>query len=97
MHVGSKHILLAFGLAVAVGFNGTMAYSKSVNLSSSCTSTDGKTIKGLRTDDLYPIASVSKVFTSYWALKTYGVDYRFITKVHLAKVEGEWQAHIEGS
>lgn len=56
------------------------------------------TINGYQTQELVPLASVSKVITSYWALATLGADYRYETKLHLSAVNDDtYDLHIEGS
>src|SRR5687768_10134846 len=56
------------------------------------------TIQGKNISKAMPIASVSKLVTSYWAIKTLGPDYRFITILHIKKVgEDLYDIHLEGS
>lgn len=46
----------------------------------------------------FPLASISKVVTSLWALETLGPDYRFTTKLHVNRVSSNsYDIHIEGS
>lgn len=52
-------------------------------------------IQGENISGLVKIASVSKLATSYWALKTYGADYRFITKIYYNTQSRS--LHISGS
>lgn len=46
----------------------------------------------------HPLASVSKIMTSLWALEKLGVDYRFSTVLHMSRSSsGGLRVHIEGS
>jgi len=57
-------------------------------------------VQGERVDELFPIASVSKVMTSFWALKKLGAGAVFTTTIHLRPVSqtpGLFDLHIEGS
>ncbi|MBC7371527.1 MAG: D-alanyl-D-alanine carboxypeptidase [Bdellovibrionaceae bacterium] len=76
-----------------------LAFAKS-SLNSMCyiESKSGAKIQGENTQSLFEIASVSKVFTSFWALNTLGADFRFKTKVFLTPVSGStYDVHIQGS
>lgn len=49
-------------------------------------------------DDKFPLASISKVVTTLWAIKKLGPDYRYTTKLHVsATANGAYDVHIEGS
>ncbi|MBK9324033.1 MAG: D-alanyl-D-alanine carboxypeptidase [Bdellovibrionaceae bacterium] len=55
-------------------------------------------IQGYRVNELFEIASVSKVVTSYWAIKKLGPHFRFETKVHIKMVGDKiFDVHIQGS
>lgn len=56
-------------------------------------------IQGENFNKKLPIASVSKIMTSYWSLKMAHADYKFPTKIYAqeAKRAGEFNIHIEGS
>ena len=55
-------------------------------------------IEGFNIGGRLPIASVSKLMTSHWIVKTKGLDYRFRTLVHANKVEGDqFDLHFQGS
>ena len=55
-------------------------------------------IKGENVDVRLPIASVSKLVTSYWAVKQKTVNYRFQTVFYMNKVgENLYDLHIQGS
>lgn len=77
---------------------GTTANAKAI-LKSNCYLQDQSTgdLQGVNVDESYPIASVSKIFTSYWAIKKMGVQGRFATRIHLAQVKGStYDLHFEG-
>lgn len=58
---------------------------------------DGK-VSGIRPDKAYTIASVSKVFTSFWAISKLGPFYRFPHTVYVTPVSGDsYDVHIAGS
>lgn len=67
----------------------------------SCTSPNPsapETVVGENVDQLYPIASLSKVMTTYWAVHEMGVQGRFKTRFHLRPLgKGKFDLHIEGS
>lgn len=55
-------------------------------------------IEGLNINTPYTIASVTKVFTSHWAISRLGPQFRFPTIIHAAPVEKNiYDVHIEGS
>lgn len=55
-------------------------------------------ITGVRTETPYVIASVSKVFTTHWAIVQLGPKYRYTTKLHVTPVgQNIYDVHIEGS
>ena len=67
---------------------------------------DGQSIQGVHYDDKIEMGSVSKVFTSYWALSTRGVQYRFQTGIYAVPVSAPnvngiggdlWDIHLVGS
>lgn len=46
----------------------------------------------------YPLASISKVITTLWAIEKLGVDYRHKTVLHLTPTaNGSMDVHVEGS
>lgn len=55
-------------------------------------------IDGVNVDDLYPIASVSKIMTAYWAVSKMGVNGRFATTIHIRRVNQDTSdIHFAGS
>jgi len=90
-----KRPLIAFLLTSMAA---TLAFG--AHLSSQCFLQDGlgHTLDGVSVDDMHPIASVSKVMTSYWAVKTMGANGRYKTVFHLKKIDAEqYDVHIQGS
>lgn len=56
------------------------------------------TVNGFNHDQLIPIASVSKVFTSYWAIKKLGPHFRFKTQVYITPLaNNKFDVHLSGS
>ncbi|WP_347358218.1 D-alanyl-D-alanine carboxypeptidase [Bdellovibrio sp.] len=78
------------------------AASAKVYLNSMChmaaNSTQG-VVQGDKTkDDKFPLASISKVVTTLWAIDRLGPDYRYATKLHITPTaNGAVDIHIEGS
>lgn len=57
-----------------------------------------ESIEGLNTTRRLPIASVAKLMTSHWLVRSKGLDYRFRTLVHAVKVENDqYDLHFQGS
>lgn len=55
-------------------------------------------VTGIRPDVPYTIASVSKVFTTFWAVSKLGPKYRFPHKIYVTPVAGDsFDVHIAGS
>lgn len=70
------------------------------NVSSSCyvPLNDPKNIKGENIDVRLPIASVSKLITSYWAAQAKTLQYRFQTVFYMNEVgQNLYDLHIQGS
>lgn len=81
----------------AILLSATVASAAKMN--SMCTLVDGKVeVEGVNQEKLYNIASVSKIMTSYWAMKTLGSDFRFSTVLHInpSVDEGYVDIHLEG-
>lgn len=87
---------------LSVILTGTIATlpARAASLRASCHIEDvaGDRLEGVNVDDRYPIASVSKIMTSYWAVAKMGVDGRFVTRVAVRKVSGDtYDLHLTGS
>lgn len=69
------------------------------SLNTQCTKNDSNgQIEGININIPYTIASVSKVFTSHWAVARLGPKYRFPTNLHLTPISKNiYDLHIEGS
>ncbi|WP_413576007.1 D-alanyl-D-alanine carboxypeptidase [Bdellovibrio sp. HCB290] len=94
MSLLKAHLVIA---ALIVGF--TTSASAKVYLNSACTmKANSKSIDGNGSkDEKFPLASISKLVTSLWAIETLGPKYRFTTKIHVTKKsDGLFDMHIEG-
>ena len=75
----------------------TISFAKLITQCSS-EGSDGNITGSSNMHARYPIASVSKVFTSLWALEKLGATYRFPTQVYLTKLNtGNYDVHLRGS
>lgn len=83
---------------------GLNSYAK-VRLNTQCSfrPNGSEEVQGVRVNERFKIASLSKIFTSYWAVATLGPDFRFKTFVHIVSPESETLAkrgykdiHIQG-
>lgn len=55
-------------------------------------------IQGKNIDTPYTLASVSKMFTTYWATKAKGLDYRYPTQIYITDLGNElYDVHLRGS
>ncbi len=86
-----------FSLLLALLFS--LTSRAGVTLNSQCTKNSvGGLTEGLNINTPYTIASVSKVFTTHWAINRLGPQYRFATKVHIASVGiNIFDVHMQGS
>lgn len=88
-----KNTFLIFATAM------TLSSVATAGVRSSCYVMDkeGAKVQGVNLQTMYEIASVSKVFTAYWAVKKLGVNYRYETKFHVTPVDNDTvDIHIEG-
>lgn len=54
-------------------------------------------VSGMNSNQLFTIASVSKVFTTHWAVAKLGPKYRFQNKIHITPLaKNIFDVHIEG-
>ncbi len=75
----------------------TTSFGKMITQCSS-EGTDGAVTGSSNMHSQFPIASVSKVFTSLWALEKLGATYRYPTQVYLTKLNsGSYDVHLRGS
>jgi D-alanyl-D-alanine carboxypeptidase len=57
-----------------------------------------KNIQGLNIDTKFPVASVSKLVTSYWAISAKGPQFVYLSVVNVTPIgNGEFDLHIQGS
>lgn len=55
-------------------------------------------VEGLNANTAYTIASVSKVFTTHWAIAQLGADYRYTTLIHVTTLgPDQYDVHLEGA
>lgn len=74
--------------------------ANAASMRSSCRMKAGapQTISGKAVNERLPIASVSKIMTSWWIVSSRGLQYRFETKFHIISLEdGRFDVHIEGA
>lgn len=93
MNVKSNFIIFATAMTLS-----TAAFAGG-GVRSSCQVMDkeGAKVQGTNVDRMFEIASVSKVFTAYWAIKAFGPNYRFQTKFHVTPVDNDTvDIHIQG-
>ncbi len=89
-------IAAVLSLSLAVG-----RYASAATLASFClldADRPNVRVEGVDVDKLMPIASVSKVVTTWWAINELGLDYRFPTIFNVTPVApGLVDVHISGS
>lgn len=91
----SRTLVLAVGTAMLMHAN---AFAAKLNAACFVKLEEGAEIEGTNTKKRIPIASVSKLLTSHWLIKTHGVDYRFQTQVYVSAVdENQYDIHLKGS
>lgn len=77
----------------------TLAHAKT-NLNSICYRLDqqgSNKYEGHHADELFEIASVSKVVTSYWAIRYLSPYYKFSTRIHITPVAPHlFDVHLQG-
>lgn len=57
-----------------------------------------ESIQGANINERLPIASVSKLITSHWIIKSKGLDYRFRTIIYINPLENDfYDLHFQGS
>ncbi len=68
-------------------------------LNTQCTKVNaGGLIEGMNINTPYTVASVTKVFTSHWAIARLGLRYRFPTIVHITPLPNKiFDVHVEGA
>ncbi len=78
----------------------------SASMGSACylVAKEGQQIEGVNTKQMFEIASVSKIYTSFWATHLLGSDYRYPTEIYLKRIpitskkikEGTFDVHFKG-
>lgn len=84
-----------FILYILISFNYSQAKTL---LNTQCQKNESNgTISGANPNELFTIASVSKVFTTHWAIAKLGPKYRFQNKIHITPISKNiYDVHIEG-
>lgn len=92
-----KKWVLATFFILASSFR--IEYSQASERFSQCTyNFTANKITGSNVDDLTPIASISKLMTSYWALSTYSSFHRFKDQIFFQEIANDvFDVHIQGS
>lgn len=90
-----------FNISVGVLLSSSLAHAK-FYVNSTCHMKTNDKQKVISGDDnkskKYPLASLSKIATTLWAIEKLGIDYRHATKVHVTEIaQGSYDVHIEGS
>lgn len=68
-----------------------------VSLNSACEWTAPKGLSGISSEQSFVVASLSKIFTTQWALQVLGHSYRYETKIYVEPLaNGEVDIHIAG-
>jgi len=87
--------ILSMAITIATS---SLAFAKS-EMNSMCYLEDkkGAVIEGTNAQSMYEIASVSKIVTSYWALRVLGPNFRFLTQIYVDPVDNDTSdVHIAG-
>ena len=88
---GSAHILILTLFLFSFGVN-------AAELNTQCTK-DPLTgeVKGLNSNQSFTIASVTKVFTTHWAVTNLTGNYRYLTMVHITPLgSNQFDVHLQG-
>lgn len=94
--IKNKLLYVSLGTLLAASSASAKSYVNSM-----CTmraNSQSKVIEGDKNkDDKFPLASISKVVTSLWALEKLGANYRYTTKIHVTPVGNDtFDVHIQG-
>jgi len=94
---GNLKVLVLFFILLSIAVRG----QAKVSLNSECYMLDqgpSSKVQGGHVTELFELASVSKVVTSYWALHELGPQFRFSTRIFITPVSGNvFDVHIAGS
>ncbi|WII72443.1 D-alanyl-D-alanine carboxypeptidase [Bdellovibrio sp. 22V] len=91
-----KMLYVTLGTALAASSASAKVYVNSMCYMKA--NSAGQVIEGdQKKKEKFPLASISKVVTSLWAVEKLGPDYRFKTKLHVTRVGNDtYDVHIEG-
>lgn len=89
--VNRKSILESIGVVLGALLISVSSLAAGPTLNSSCSleDGDGNKIEGINTKVRYPIASVSKVFTAFWAIHRFGPNFRYATRIFITPLDSE--------
>ncbi|HPI41373.1 MAG TPA: D-alanyl-D-alanine carboxypeptidase [Pseudobdellovibrionaceae bacterium] len=88
---------LFVALLLIISFGVIQNVQAEVTLQSKCLSGEEESLFQLNENIKLPLASVSKLFTTYWAIKSYDLNYQFLTKIYIVKTkEGLTKVHLRG-
>ncbi|MBY0554524.1 D-alanyl-D-alanine carboxypeptidase [bacterium] len=82
-------------LWILISFNYSQAKTQ---LNTQCQKNESNgNVSGVNSNELFTIASVSKVFTTHWAVAKLSPKYRFQNKIHITPISKNiYDVHIEG-
>ncbi|MEQ1722642.1 MAG: D-alanyl-D-alanine carboxypeptidase [Pseudobdellovibrio sp.] len=85
-------------LLIILAFTGQIVFAAKSVINTQCQKNeDTGQVAGLNTNQVFTIASVSKVFTTHWAVTKLGARYRFQNKIHITPIsQNVYDVHIEG-
>ena len=91
--------MLNFSVAIMLVSLFAFEAQAGTSLNTQCTKVNaGGLIEGMNINSPYTIASVTKVFTSHWAIARLGLRYRFSTIVHITPLANKiFDVHFEGA
>lgn len=91
-------IYCRFALTVAIAMLSTVSHAAAaVTINAACEFTAEQGLTGSSKEQSFVVASLSKIFTTQWALEIIGYDYRYETNIHIDAVsKNEVDVHIRG-
>lgn len=88
-----------FNFSLALFYLFSMQAYAGTFLNTQCTKTNSAPqIEGFNINKPYTIASVTKIFTSHWAISRLGPKFRYPTKIHITPTgDNAFDVHLEGA
>jgi D-alanyl-D-alanine carboxypeptidase/D-alanyl-D-alanine-endopeptidase (penicillin-binding protein 4) len=95
--IGAKVFALVFATVAGIAIPALAA--PTMKTSCHLLNKEGAKVEGSHLGELFEVASVAKVFTSYWAVTQLGPNFRFETRFHITPIPNSSAVdlHIEGS